>query len=74
MQGPFGNFRAPRTGATIVDGKMGNGIPAMSLAYETVIGLTGQNGLSDYDEGFTNFLWTFGRSGKARQESRQAAF
>ena len=36
--------------------------------------LTGQNGLSDYDEGFTNFLWTFGRSGKARQESRQAAF
>ena len=33
------------SGVTVVDGGMGNGIPAMALAYETVIGLTGQNGL-----------------------------
>ena len=29
--------------------------------------LTGQNGLSDYDLGFTNFLYTFERSESARQ-------
>ena len=39
----------------------------MKRVYEERMRLTGQNGLSDYDEGFTNFLWTFGRSHTARQ-------
>lgn len=46
----------------------------MKKLYDERMKLTGQNGLSDYDEGFTNFLWTFGRSSRARQEARQAAF
>jgi len=46
----------------------------MKKLYDERMKLTGQNGLSDYDEGFTNFLWTFTRSGRARQEARQAAF
>lgn len=37
--------RKTETGVTVVDGFMGNGIPAMAMAYETVIGLTGENGL-----------------------------
>jgi hypothetical protein len=45
----------------------------MKKVYDERLKLTGQNGLSDYDEGFTNLLWTFSRSGRARQEARQAA-
>jgi hypothetical protein len=43
----------------------------MKRLYDERLKLTGQNGLSDYDEGFTNFLWTFSRSRRARQEARQ---
>jgi hypothetical protein len=32
---------------------------AMRTLYDARMRLTGQNGLSDYDEGFTNFLYTF---------------
>ncbi len=46
----------------------------MKRLYDERMKLTGQNGLSDYDEGFTNFLWTFSKSSKARQESRQVSF
>ncbi len=46
----------------------------MKRLYDERLKLTGQNGLSDYDVGFTNFLWTFSRSAHARQEARQAAF
>lgn len=46
----------------------------MKKIYDERLKLTGQNGLSDYDVGFTNFLWTFARSARARQESRQASF
>lgn len=46
----------------------------MKKIYDERLKLTGQNGLSDYDIGFTNFLWTFARSARARQESRQASF
>lgn len=46
----------------------------MKKLYDERLKLTGQNGLSDYDVGFTNFLWTFTKSKKARQEARQAAF
>jgi hypothetical protein len=45
----------------------------MKRLYDERMKLTGQNGLSDYDEGFTNFLWTFSRSRRARQEARQVA-
>jgi hypothetical protein len=44
----------------------------MKRVYDERLKLTGQNGLSDYDEGFTNFLWTFSRSSRARQEASQA--
>jgi len=44
----------------------------MRTLYDERLKLTGQNGLSDYDEGFTNFLWTFARSSSARQDGRQA--
>jgi len=44
----------------------------MKRLYDERLKLTGQNGLSDYDEGFTNFLWTFARSSSARQDRRLA--
>jgi uncharacterized oxidoreductase len=37
--------RRTERGATVVDGHMGSGIPAMALAYETAIGLAGETGL-----------------------------
>jgi len=46
----------------------------MKRLYDERLKLTGQNGLSDYDEGFTNFLWTFANSGRARQDPGQAVF
>lgn len=46
----------------------------MKKLYDERMKLTGQNGLSDYDEGFTNFLWTFQNSSRARQEGRQVDF
>ena len=46
----------------------------MKKMYDERMKLTGQNGLSDYDVGFTNFLWSFQRSAKARQERWQAEF
>jgi hypothetical protein len=44
----------------------------MRNLYDQRMRLTGQNGLSDYDEGFTSFLWTFGRSTTARQPGTMA--
>ena len=46
----------------------------MKKLYDERMKLTGQNGLSDYDVGFTNFLWTFQRSPGARQERWQGEF
>jgi hypothetical protein len=40
---------------------------AMRRLYDERMRLTGQNGLSDYDVGFTNFLYTFEVSPTARQ-------
>ncbi len=40
----------------------------MRRLYDERMRLTGQNGLSDYDVGFTNFLYTFERSTTARQK------
>jgi len=39
----------------------------MRRLYEARMRLTGQNGLSDYDVGFTNFLYAFEKSSEARQ-------
>src|SRR5688572_11537472 len=44
----------------------------MKRLYEERMKLTGQNGLSDYDVGFTNFLYTFSRSTSARQPGEHA--
>ncbi|MEZ4238164.1 MAG: DUF3810 family protein [Myxococcota bacterium] len=45
----------------------------MRKMYDQRMKLTGQNGLSDYDEGFTNFLWTFANSSAAKQPRSHAA-
>jgi hypothetical protein len=44
-------------------------IDAMRNLYDLRMRLTGQNGLSDYDVGFTNFLYTFERSSTSRQRA-----
>jgi hypothetical protein len=44
----------------------------MKKVYDERLKLMGQNGLSDYDIGFTNFLWTFSLSEEARQDRSQA--
>jgi uncharacterized protein DUF3810 len=45
---------------------------ALRRLYDTRMRLTGQNGLSDYDLGFTNFLYTFETSATARQSPPSA--
>jgi Protein of unknown function (DUF3810) len=44
----------------------------MRRLYDERLKLTGQNGISDYDLGFTNFLWTFAHSEDARQDAALA--
>ena len=46
---------------------------AMRSMYDQRMKLTGQNGLSDYDRGFTDFLWTFRNSTNATQPREHAA-
>lgn len=41
----------------------------MKTVYDQRMKLTGQNGVSDYDEGFTNFLYTFRQATEARQDA-----
>jgi hypothetical protein len=45
----------------------------MRTLYDQRLKITGQNGISDYDVGFTNFLWTFARSPSARQDRALAS-
>ena len=45
----------------------------MKKLYDARMKLTGQNGLSDYDRGFTNFLHTFRFADGVRQPAAQAA-
>jgi len=45
----------------------------MRKLYDARLKLTGQNGISDYDVGFTNFLHTFRASQSARQRRELAA-
>ncbi len=47
-------------------------ISAMRAMYDARMKLTGQNGISDYDLGFTNFLYTFEMSTTARQKPASA--
>ena len=44
----------------------------MKTLYDQRLKLTGQNGLSDYDEGFTNFLWTFAHAEGVGQDPAAA--
>jgi hypothetical protein len=48
-------------------GAMGPIADVMRNLYDARMKVTGQNGLSDYDEGFTNFLYGFETSERARQ-------
>jgi hypothetical protein len=41
----------------------------MKTLYDERMRLTGQNGIHDYDLGFTNFLYTFERSSRARRKA-----
>jgi len=45
----------------------------MARLYDQRMKLTGQNGISDYDEGFLNFLWTFTHSEEAQVPKAHAA-
>lgn len=45
----------------------------MRRLYDQRLKITGQNGISDYDLGFTNFLWTFRHAPAARQDRSLAA-
>jgi len=51
----------------------GVGGELMKALIDQRLKLTGQNGLSDYDVGFTDFLWTFSQSPSARQDRSLAA-
>lgn len=55
----------PRTHAGDAAARMVEG--ALRSLYDARMRLTGQHGISDYDVGFTDFLFTFETSGSARQ-------
>jgi Protein of unknown function (DUF3810) len=61
LREPLDSLRPPSGGiARQVDA-------GMRRVYDARMRVTGQNGLSDYDAGFTNFLYTFETSATARQ-------
>jgi hypothetical protein len=55
-------------------GALGPFAEAMRTLYDTRMKITGQNGLSDYDVGFTNFLRAFETSDTARQSPPDRGF
>lgn len=63
-----GEMHALRPDAGAYEGAVAE---VMKRMYDERLKLTGQNGLSDYDVGFTNFLWTFTQSTRARQDRAQ---
>jgi hypothetical protein len=63
-------MRALKPEVSAYEGAVGT---VMRRVYEERLKLTGQNGISDYDEGFTNFLWTFSHSTTALQDRAHAA-
>jgi hypothetical protein len=64
------DFNRLRPDGSLYQSIVGTGLKQL---YDMRMRLTGQNGLSDYDEGFTNFLYTFSRSPGARQPRHLAA-
>ncbi|MEZ4425584.1 MAG: hypothetical protein R3E98_19470 [Gemmatimonadota bacterium] len=58
--------------AVLPEGTRSGVSDALRQLYDARMRLTGQNGLSDYWEGFTNFLWTFQRGTEARQPRAHA--
>ncbi len=44
----------------------------MRTLYDLRMRVTGQNGIGDYDEGFTRFLHAFETSSRARQQPPEA--
>lgn len=64
-----GVLRALRPAPTAYQGTVST---VMRSLYDQRLKLTGQNGISDYDRGFTDFLWTFGRASRARQDGAPA--
>ena len=68
---PKSEVPTKQTGGGIIPDEDATGL-SMKL-YDQRMKLTGQNGVTDYDEGFTNFLWTFCRSKTARVPRWHAA-
>ena len=67
-------LRAPIETLRRPTGLVARGLDAgMRRLYEARMRVTGQNGLSDYDRGFTDFLYTFETSPAARQRPPLAA-
>lgn len=54
-------------------GSQGTFSKGMRTIYDQRMRLTGQNGLSDYDKGFTSLLWNLSHSDTARQPAEHAA-
>ncbi len=65
-----GELHALRPGPSSYEGAVSG---VMRTLYDARLKLTGQNGISDYDVGFTDFLWSFARSPSARQDRALAA-
>jgi len=63
LQPDFLGLHAP------ADGPMHEINEVLRTLYDTRMKLTGQNGLTDYDLGFTNFLFSFETSDTARQRA-----
>ena len=61
LREPLGSLRPP---AGRIAGRVDAGLRRV---YDARMRVTGQNGISDYDVGFTNFLYTFETSATARQ-------
>jgi hypothetical protein len=67
-------LRAPIETLRRPTGLVARGLDAgMRRLYDARMRVTGQNGLSDYDRGFTDFLYTFETSTAARQRPPLAA-
>lgn len=62
---PFSSLRPPDEEPSAIS-------KGMRSFYDMRMRMMGQNGLSDYDRGFTNFLWTFHKSEAAKQSREQA--
>ena len=67
LRDAMGSLRPPSGG---IAGRVDAG---MRRVYDARMRVTGQNGISDYDAGFTNFLYTFETSATAGKRRRRRA-